>query len=65
MKALKQKFMQFIRGEEGASATEYAVLIVLIIVVALAAILLLGGEVRDGFNTVARAISTYRNNAGS
>lgn len=65
MKAIKQKFMQFIRGEEGASATEYAVLIVLIIVVALAAIFSLGGEVRDGFNTVADAINDYRTNSGS
>lgn len=61
MKKLKELFVNFLRDEEGASATEYAVLIVLIIVVALAAILLLGQEVRDGFNSVATAIQTYRN----
>ncbi len=63
MKAIKQKFMQFIREEEGASATEYAVLIVLIIVVALAAILLLGREVSQGFNKVATEIANYRNSS--
>ena len=62
MKAIKQKFMQFIRGEEGASATEYAVLIVLIIVVALVAIGLLGEAVEDGFDRVATAISEAANN---
>lgn len=61
MKAIKQKFMQFIRGEEGASATEYAVLIVLIIVVALVAIVSLGNEVKDGFDKVATAIGAYNN----
>ena len=39
MEKIKELFAKFIRDEEGASATEYAVLIVLIIVVALAAII--------------------------
>lgn len=40
---------KLLRDEEGASATEYAVLILLIILVALSAIALLGGEVRSAF----------------
>ena len=41
----------FLDQEEGASATEYAIMIVLIILVAIVAIALLGGEVRSAFET--------------
>ena len=49
MKTLPVAVQNFLSGEEGASATEYAVLIVLIILVALAAVVLLGLEVRGAF----------------
>ena len=56
MEKIKEFFAKFLRDEEGASATEYAVLIVLIIVIALGAITFLGEEVEQGFNRVATAI---------
>lgn len=65
MKKVKEFFTKFLRDEEGASATEYAVLIVLIIVVALAAIFALGGEVSQGFQKVADSIQHYRTTSGS
>ena len=53
MHAIKERFMKLFRDEEGATATEYAVMLVLIIVVALATIVLLGQKVEKGFNLVA------------
>lgn len=46
----------FMLDEEGATATEYAVMLALIILVALAAIIVLGEAVRDGFSLVGSAI---------
>ena len=57
MKALKERFVQLVKGEEGATATEYAVMLVLIIVVALATIIILGQKVENGFNKVAEALN--------
>jgi pilus assembly protein Flp/PilA len=54
---IKNFFKRFIQEEEGATAVEYAVMIVLIIVVCLGVITLLGGEVRDAFSTVANTLS--------
>ena len=48
----------FMLDEEGATATEYAVMLALIILIALGAIIFLGQQVRDGFSTVAEAISS-------
>lgn len=46
-------FLQKLRKDEkGATATEYAVMLVLIIVVALATIAVLGTEVEKGFDKV-------------
>ena len=53
---IKNFFKGFIQEEEGATAVEYAVMIVLIIVVCLGVITLLGTEVRDAFNTVAATV---------
>ena len=57
MKALKERFVQLVKDEEGATATEYAVMLVLIIVVALATIIILGRKVENGFNQVAGALN--------
>lgn len=65
MERIKKLLARFTRDDEGASATEYAVLIVLIIVVALTAITLLGNQVERGFNNVATAIETAADNAGA
>ena len=54
---IKNFFKRFIQEEEGATAVEYAVMIVLIIVVCLATITLLGGEVEQAFNTVAQTLN--------
>jgi pilus assembly protein Flp/PilA len=52
-----KKFMKrFIQEEEGATAVEYAVMIVLIIVVCLATITFLGGRVENAFNRVAQTL---------
>lgn len=57
MKAVKERFMKLVRDEEGATATEYAVMLVLIIVVALATIVFLGQKVEVGFNRVATELN--------
>ena len=50
---IKNFFKRFIQEEEGATAVEYAVMIVLIIVVCLVAVSLLGNKVNNAFNAVA------------
>ncbi len=56
MKALKNLVQSFIREEEGATATEYAVMLALIIVISLAAISALGTKVSDIFVDVENAM---------
>ena len=53
MKALVKKARDFLRSEDGPTATEYAVMLALVIIVALAAITLLGNKVKTIFTTVA------------
>ena len=53
---IKNFFKRFIQEEEGATAVEYAVMIVLIIVVCLATIKLLGGKVNESFSKVAESL---------
>ena len=54
---IKSFFKRFIHEEEGATAVEYAVMIVLIIVVCLGVITLLGGEIEEAFNTIATTMA--------
>ncbi len=49
MKALVNRMKSFLMEEEGATATEYAVMLALIIVVALGAITALGTKVSQTF----------------
>jgi pilus assembly protein Flp/PilA len=58
MKELWAGIKSFMLDEEGATATEYAVMLALIILVALGAIIFLGNAVTNGFNSVADAIDT-------
>ena len=58
---IKNFFKRFIQEEEGATAVEYAVMIVLIVVVCLLTVKYLGSEVEVGFNRVATEV----NSAGS
>ncbi len=52
MKAWIRNLKSFIRDEEGATATEYAVMLALIIVIALGAISALGTKVSSTFANI-------------
>ena len=52
MKALVNRAKDFLRSEDGPTATEYAVMLALIIIVALAAITTLGTTVKGIFTNV-------------
>ncbi len=52
MKAIVNRFRQFLVNEDGPTATEYAVMLALIIVVAIAAIQTLGTNVNATFEDV-------------
>ena len=56
--AIKKFFKKFIQEEEGATAVEYAVMIVLIIVVCIAVVGVLGGQVNNAFTRVSDAMPT-------
>ncbi|APG25746.1 Flp family type IVb pilin [Syntrophotalea acetylenica] len=53
---LLKKMRELVRSEEGATATEYAVMLALIIIVAIGAITLLGNRVEQTFNNIATRI---------
>lgn len=61
MHAIKERFTKLFRDEEGATATEYAVMLVLIIVVCLATIVFLGEKVEEGFNVVGQSLENAIN----
>jgi pilus assembly protein Flp/PilA len=48
--AVARSVVEFLRGEEGPTAVEYAVMLALIIVVCVAAILVVGQETNNRFN---------------
>jgi len=52
----KTAIKRFIQEEEGATAVEYAVMLVLIIVVCVAAITLVGGKANNAFTSTANLI---------
>lgn len=52
MNAIYRRFKDFVRSEDGPTATEYAVMLALIIVVAIAAITTLGQSVDQTFQDV-------------
>lgn len=57
MHAFIAKVRQFLKSEDGPTATEYAVMLALIIVVALVAITTLGQNVSSTFNTTATKLT--------
>lgn len=57
MSRVALKLKELLVSEDGPTATEYAVMLALIIVVAIAAITLLGQNVRDTFQDVNTAIA--------
>jgi len=58
MKALVTRVRNFIRSEDGPTATEYAVMLALIIIVAMAGITLLGTQVNTIFTNVSNGLPT-------
>jgi pilus assembly protein Flp/PilA len=56
MKKLLLKTRELIRSEEGATATEYAVMLALIIIVAIGAITILGKKVNNTFQNIANQL---------
>ncbi|MFQ5429818.1 MAG: Flp family type IVb pilin [Phycisphaerae bacterium] len=56
MKGLLNRVKAFWKDEEGATATEYAVMLALIIVISLAAISALGDKVSDVFVDIESAM---------
>ncbi|MDH3997966.1 MAG: Flp family type IVb pilin [Desulfuromonadales bacterium] len=59
MKALVLHIKMALQDEEGATATEYAIMLVLILLAAFAAIGLLGGQVAEAFE---RFVSLFAEN---
>jgi len=59
MRALqKEKILIFLKNEEGATATEYAVMLVMIILACLIVIGFLGKNVKDSFNRFGQDLNT-------
>lgn len=56
MKGLVKRMKTFLKEEEGATATEYAVMLALIIVISLAAISALGDKVSTVFVNIESAM---------
>ena len=63
--AIKKFLKKFIQEEEGATAVEYAVMIVLIIVACIVVVGVLGGQVNDAFQEVSDTIANNTGGAGS
>jgi len=55
---MKEKILNFLREEEGASAVEYGLLVALIAVVIIAAVRALGLNLQTQFNNVASQIGS-------
>ncbi len=58
MNALVYRIRDFLRNEDGPTATEYAVMLALIIVVCIAAVTLLGQRVSGVFQSVQGSLPT-------
>jgi pilus assembly protein Flp/PilA len=56
MKKMLMKCRELIQSEEGATATEYAVMLALIIIVAIGAITFLGKKVNNTFQNIAESL---------
>ena len=56
MQKIALKLGDLLRNEEGATATEYAVMLALIIIVCIVAIALLGNRVNNSFQEMANLV---------
>lgn len=63
MRGIRNFIKRFLRDEEGATATEYAVMLVLIIVVSIVTISVLGTKVNEGFKRVETELTKGINKA--
>jgi pilus assembly protein Flp/PilA len=61
MRSLCQKFVNFVKAEDGPTAVEYAVMLALIIVVCIAAITTLGSNANETFSFVGSTIKPPTN----
>jgi pilus assembly protein Flp/PilA len=57
MRKLTEKFVSFLKKEDGPTAVEYAVMLALIIVVCIAAITTLGSNANSTFSLVANKLA--------
>jgi pilus assembly protein Flp/PilA len=55
---IKKVFKKFMQEEEGATAVEYAVMIVLIVVACIAVVTILGKKVNNAFQSVVTNMPT-------
>jgi pilus assembly protein Flp/PilA len=55
---IRERFVNFLKQEDGPTAVEYAVMLALIIVICLTAVQLLGKNSSALFQTVAQSIAT-------
>ena len=56
VRQLSQACVRFLKGEDGPTAVEYAVMLALIIVVCIAAITTLGSNANETFHEVGHAV---------
>ena len=61
MKSLARIAVRFMKGEDGPTAVEYAVMLALIIVVCIAAIATLGSNAKNTFSNVAGKVAPVGN----
>jgi len=54
-KSLKERFWEFLRAEDGPTATEYAVMLALIFLVVITGVTALGSKVNTSFTDTANA----------
>jgi pilus assembly protein Flp/PilA len=59
MPTILKKCQKLIKDQDGATATEYAVMIALIIIVAIGAVTFLGKKVNNTFNNMAEKLPDY------
>jgi len=58
MSSIKKAFRNFVRGEEGPTAVEYAVMLALIIIVSIISITSLGTNVNKTFTKVSNTLGS-------
>jgi pilus assembly protein Flp/PilA len=56
MQQIKSILVDWSRDEEGASLVEYVLLVALIAVVSIAAMTLMGGNIKSAFDKIAKAV---------